>query len=440
MEKYLKSERLELDPSKPKAADTWRHWKMTFYIFLEAVCETQQPTSLTDRLKLKLLINLLSPAIFKHLSEIHDYSTAMNVLEEIFVKPKNSVFCRHLLATRRQQTDESVDQYLQSLKRLAKDCDFQAVTATQARDEYIRDAFINGITSNHIRQRLLENKTLDLNTAYDQALTLEMAQRQLASYSQPNSVTASVSTVRTEETDDCISVCDEQPTVPAISGQKCFFCGNQRHDRPRCPARNSVCKNCKKKGHFVHVCRSHTAADTNYGKSLLASSTLNFSVSLSRSSMCGEIKGEPVKILVDIGSSENFIHPDKVKRLELAVTPSSEIILMASSSHFSTTLGHCIVSLHLSGREYKNIKLSVMANLCCDVILGHSFLCEHSSVEIPFGGPLPHLTVCRLTTIINIPYPSLFTNLTPDCRPIAVKSRRQSIPDTKFIVWDLPDA
>ena len=162
----------------------------------------------------------------------------MKVLEEI-MKPKNSVFCRHLLAT------ESVDQYLQSLKRFAKDCDFQAVTATQARDEYIRNAFINGITSNHIRQRLLENKTLDLKTAYDQALTLEMAQRQLASYSQPNSLTASVSTVRTEETDDCISVCDEQPTVAAISGPKCFFCGNQRHDRPRCPARNSICKNCK---------------------------------------------------------------------------------------------------------------------------------------------------------------------------------------------------
>ena len=217
-----------------------------------------------------------------------------------------------MLATRRQQTVESVDQYLQSLKRLAKDCDFQAVTATQARDEYIRDAFINGITSNHIRQRLLENKTLDLKTAYDQALSLEMAQRQLASYSQQNSLTASVSTVRTEETDDCTSVCDEQPTVAAISGPKCFFCGNQRHDRPRCPARNSICKNCKKKGHFAHVCRSHTAAATNYGKSLLASSTLNFSVSLSRSSMCGEIKGEPVKILVDTGSSENFIHPDKV--------------------------------------------------------------------------------------------------------------------------------
>ena len=352
---------------------------------------------MTDRLKLKLLINLLSPAIFKQIFDIHDYSTAVNALEEIFVKPKNSVFCRYLFSTRRQQTDENVDQYLQSLKRLAKDCGF---TGTQARDEYLRDAFINGITFNHIRQRLQENKTLHLNIAYDQTLTLEMAQRQLALYSQPNSLIDSVSTVLTEETDDCISMCDT--TIAAISGQKYFFCGNKRHDRHRCQARNSICKNCKKKGHFTRVCRSHTAAATNYGKPMLASSTLNFSFSLSRFSMCGEIK-EPVKILVDTGSSENFINPDKVKRLGLAVTPNSERILMASSSHSSTTLGHCIVSLHLSGREYKNIKLSVMANLCCDVIFGHSFLCEHSSVEIPFGGPLPPLMFVDLPSLKMFP-------------------------------------
>ena len=70
MGKYLKPERLELDPSKPEAADTWRHWKMTFNIFLEAVCETQQPISMTDWNW--NLINLLSPTIFKHISDIHD--------------------------------------------------------------------------------------------------------------------------------------------------------------------------------------------------------------------------------------------------------------------------------------------------------------------------------------------------------------------------------
>lgn len=437
MEKYLKPERLDVNPSKLDAADTWRHWKKSFHIFLGAVCGTHQPTPVMDEHKLSLLINLVSPAIYKYISDISDYESAMNVLEEVFVQPKNIIFCRHLLATRKQRADENVDEYLQSLKGLAKDCDFRAVTAIQARDEYVRDAFINGITSDPIRQRLLENKSLDLHTAYEQARTLEMAQKQLASYARPDSLTASISTTRSEETDNGQlqqPAHDELPTVAALSGQKCFFCGNQRHDRSRCPARNSTCRHCKKRGHFAHVCRSPTAAAINYGESFLASFTSpNFSGTLSRSSMCGEIKGEPVRILIDTGSSENFIHPDKIKKLGLAVTPSSDRILMASSSHSSTTLGHCVVSLRLSGREYRDVKLSVMADLCCDVILGLSFLSEHSSLEIPFGGPLPPLTVCKLTAIKNVPYPSLFANLTPDCHPIAVKSRRHSLPDTKFI-------
>ncbi|XP_029643460.1 uncharacterized protein LOC115217881 [Octopus sinensis] len=72
---------------------------------------------------------------------------------------------------------ESLEQYLNELKILAKDCDFIAVNAEQHRYEIIQDAFINGLISNQIRQRLLENKSVDLSTAYDQARSLDVAQQ-----------------------------------------------------------------------------------------------------------------------------------------------------------------------------------------------------------------------------------------------------------------------
>ena len=62
-----------------------------------------------------------------------------------------------------------LDEDLQVLKTLSKDCNYQFVTAVQNRDNAIRDAFIAGLQSSHIRQRLLENKTLDLETMFDQA-------------------------------------------------------------------------------------------------------------------------------------------------------------------------------------------------------------------------------------------------------------------------------
>ena len=73
-----------------------------------------------------------------------------------------------------------------------------------------------------------------------------------------------------------------------------------------------------------------------------------------------------------------------------------------------------------------------MNKLCTDIILGQDFLKQYKSVEITFGGSKPTLHVCALKAM-NVPSPSLFRNLTPDCKPVAVKSRRYTADDSKFI-------
>ena len=43
--------------------------------------------------------------------------------------------------------------------------------------------------------------------------------------------------------------------------KKCFFCGKGIHNRRNCPARNAMCNNCGKKGHFKSVCRSKNVCE-----------------------------------------------------------------------------------------------------------------------------------------------------------------------------------
>ena len=119
----------------------------------------------------------MSPAIFQHIEECKEYEAATGILQALIVKPRNEIFARHILAASRQQPHEALDEYLQALKTLSKDCNFQNVTAAQYREESIKDAFISGLQSPLIRQRLLENNTLDLKTMFDQACTLESAIR-----------------------------------------------------------------------------------------------------------------------------------------------------------------------------------------------------------------------------------------------------------------------
>ena len=168
MEKFLRPEKFEgSDTTTPQQ---WSHWYHTFTNFLGCL------DGVTAANKLQLLTNYVSPSVYSYISECETYSDAIKVLEGMFAKPPNEIFARHKLATRKQQPAETIDMYLQSLKLLAKDCAFKDVTAKVYTHEAVRDAFITGLSSPLIRQRLLEKQTLTLDEAVSQARSLETAQ------------------------------------------------------------------------------------------------------------------------------------------------------------------------------------------------------------------------------------------------------------------------
>ena len=153
MSKALKPLRLDLDPNSPNAARQWKHWKRTFDNFIEE-CGDDAP----DRFR--SIVNFISAEVFDYVEECTTYDAVIETLERLYVKTPNRIFARHDLATRKQQPTESLDEFLEELKKLSKHCVFTAVTADTYRSEMIRDSVINGLTSNYIRQRLLENSEL----------------------------------------------------------------------------------------------------------------------------------------------------------------------------------------------------------------------------------------------------------------------------------------
>ena len=165
MDKVLRPERFYVVPSAQDAAKRWLHWLMTFENFVAAI-----PSASDEEVnKLHVLINYATSDVYQPFCETATYEEAITLLTTLYVKTPNEIFARHKLATRKQQIGETLDQYLQESKLLSKDCNFLQVSAIQHQDEAVRDAFISGILSGSIRQRLLENKTLDLQTGFDQA-------------------------------------------------------------------------------------------------------------------------------------------------------------------------------------------------------------------------------------------------------------------------------
>ena len=101
--------------------------------------------------------------------------------------------------------------------------------------------------------------------------------------------------------------------------------------------------------------------------------------------------------------------------------------------------GECHVDITLQNRIYNNVKLYVLNNLCADVILGQDFLKQHQSVVFNFGGEKPSLIVNTIGTVnalsaMKITPVRLFEHLTDDCRPVSVRSRKQTQSNAKFIL------
>ena len=103
------------------------------------------------------------------IKECSTYDDAVSVLKSVYIKSINEVFVRHLLRIYKQQPGKSLHEFLQAFKSLSKDCNFKPVTAEQHKNKYICDSFISGLQSKSIRQCLLQNNTLDLNTIFKQA-------------------------------------------------------------------------------------------------------------------------------------------------------------------------------------------------------------------------------------------------------------------------------
>ena len=150
----MQPSRLNLDADSPSAPKEWSHWLKTFENYVEVLDASRANKQPTDILK--ALVHCVSYQVYEYIEEATTYDTAIATLRDLFSKALNEVFARHLLATAKQEPGHTLDEFLLSLQKLAKNCNFRAVTGMQYKQEMIRDAFRNGLTSPGIRQRLLE--------------------------------------------------------------------------------------------------------------------------------------------------------------------------------------------------------------------------------------------------------------------------------------------
>ncbi len=143
---------------------------------------------------------------------------------------------RRNLRQRTQQVGELFDDFLISLRELAKTCNFCNNDCLQ---KAIRDQIIEGLQDGESIQELLQVTDLTLDNAIAKCRGLESAKKSRQDIQHMSTVNA----VRTTATHPA-RTCPEQ--LPRWGGRK------------NCPASNQTCRNCGKTGHFGRVCRQNS--------------------------------------------------------------------------------------------------------------------------------------------------------------------------------------
>ena len=190
-----------------------------------------------------------------------------------------------------QNTEETCQQWLQRLKEVVYDCEFQ-VSCDQKdgvfhkfEETLIRSKFILGMHNISIKQDLL-SKCLELKTlddVFNHATRMEITSRDMQQSSRAVAGIDVDSPTSDDEEFNRISsyrkskkghnLKGPQKQTPTRKDQLCAGCGSSQHgsiDRStKCPAWKKTCNCCGKRGHFGKVCRA--ASVTDYTNAVIAS-------------------------------------------------------------------------------------------------------------------------------------------------------------------------
>ena len=289
-----------------------------------------------------LIRNLVSPAK----PEEKTVAELVAILKKHYDPEPILIAERFKFYQRSQKAEESIADYLASLRKLASRCKFGDFLS-----EALRDRLVCGLSSEAIQKVLLAKGDLTLETARKIALGQEAA------------------TKRTKELKDgqnssILKVAEPPP------GKRCGRCGRGYHGPNECKFKNAKCHKCGKVGHIAPVCKSwagrnHTeqtkwiaSADNQEEESLFVvmgrSSSGPYQVEL-------QVNGKPLTMEVDTGAGVSIAAESVLAPMFPAMQlEESNVLLKTYTGQTIPVKGSVMVDVEYNHQQCHRLRLLVV--------------------------------------------------------------------------------
>ena len=379
------------------------------------------------------------------------YQVAVDFLKTVYTSERNILSERVNFMAIKRSPGQSVRDYAAILREKVRYCNYQACCV----DEFLRDVFCRGLADHFPDTMLAVTRAFSFALSNDQNFNLSQA----------------ITAAEVEETAHSAAEIDKKDALvsaASIYSKKdlCWNCGNRKHSKSACPAKDAPCNNCNEVGHFQKCCpkladqgrprgRGRGRRQKRFGRRRADGQGQTSSVSAiiggDRKKVDVSVNGFTRKWLVDTGSHICVVSKDFAKDVNLRwCRPKWLPRAQSASGDQLKLLGYCDVVLECQGHLLP-AKVYIASTLTDGAILGSDVLGQFKGLFVKYSGSLDPLTVGSVesadyswvyreysdlfdkpSAVWNVP-PKPCIKLKEGAKPVAAPSRRFSPDDQKFI-------
>jgi transposase InsO family protein len=449
----------KLSQDSINAVEDWQMFKQQFEIFQKLTNLDKQPKTFQSAAFLHCVgprgIKIYNGLTWAPAGENNDppaedkddISLIIRKFDKHILGEVNETYERYKFFKRDQNITEPIDDYVSSLKELAKTCNF----CDCMKDSLLRDKIVLGIRDNSTRKILLQKRQLSLTNVIDICRGAEATQHQLKSLGcdkQPESVNKvfpqkkKKDDRRSSESKGTKSSSMEEAGSAATDSDHrkkpmidCKFCGQWHvRDRRKCPAWGKTCTNCNGRNHSESRCYKKKVHNvlSDYESDDSSDFENVYAVGHNNPRDKKEVyakmllNNEMVRFQIDCGATVNLL-PKKYIRGK-ALRPTTKKLQMWNKSELEPE-GSCFVPLRnpKNGKKYR-VKFTVIQEDLTP-LLGKKVSEKMGLIKINYDSF--HVASVKQSNDILDQYPEVFKDnaigVFP-CKPVHLVCRDDAVP------------